>query len=223
MLKVLYGAVASGVLLIGQAGVLSADTLSFTLEGTVDLASSGIGETNLIDGEAYALLFTVDTDELASGGAFLEGSPMVEFAQSGVSVTFDDASANVSQGMAINAGPFEMIASIQASQPNLFLEVDFSFEAPLGPDPDSLLTTLNNAELTSALFVGGGPAAIGICAENALFCGLFQSGPAGIALVSDEVTTGVTPVPLPAGLWLLLSGLGLVGATRKISRRKSQA
>jgi hypothetical protein len=61
-------------------------------------------------------------------------------------------------------------------------------------------------------------------APNGIFYAGFTGGTGGYANVQDILSfSDVAPVPLPAAVWLLLSGLGGLGAVARRRRRSSSA
>lgn len=217
MVKVMKAASAAAFLTAVLGLGASADTISVSLDGVVDLAQSGIDDSALIDGETFELSFSVDTDVLvagaASGTAFIATTPQMTFAQSGVNVEFEGAGINFDLVSDPGIPPY-VVGFLNGEVPDLFLEMSAEFALPDVITADSLLQASQDAKMTGVAFTfAGGASPIGSCAGQ-LFCGLEISGNPSINLIDDSMTPSVTPVPLPAGLLMLLSALGLVGATR---------
>ncbi|MEL6217937.1 MAG: VPLPA-CTERM sorting domain-containing protein [Pseudomonadota bacterium] len=69
------------------------------------------------------------------------------------------------------------------------------------------LRTINNLQITSDALNNDG---------EVVFTAVFTDNSQGVFVLEAEVSEpGPTPVPLPASGWLLLAGLGALGALRR--------
>lgn len=227
MNRKLCGVLAAAALAGASAGPAAAAVIDFSVSGAIEAGFAGrIPELGLSAGDAFLISFGVDLTDLSPAGG--RGLPLLDF-----TFTFDGRDASILGNGDIatvlfrgNSGQEGVQFQIAPSAENELFEnaasarwfLFFDVSIPGLFDEDGLSEDLSNP-LLAGIAQTGSIALQGFSPSTSQIRPAYTVATARLRQPDDPVT----PVPLPAAGWLLLSGLAglaaasrtLVGATRR--------